>query len=58
MAVRGRELLTQEQRKLLMQMPCEEWELATYYTFSNQDLIIINNHRRDDNRLGFAVQLC
>ncbi|MED1646637.1 Tn3 family transposase [Brevibacillus agri] len=34
-----------------------EWELATYYTFSQHDLDIINRHRRDYNRLGFAVQL-
>ncbi|MGM0715029.1 Tn3 family transposase [Brevibacillus parabrevis] len=40
-----------------MTPPNGEWELATYYTFSQHDLEIINRHRRDYNRLGFAVQL-
>lgn len=55
---RGRELLTSDQRLEFMRIPAEsEWELGTYYTFSQHDLEIINNHRRDHNRLGFAVQL-
>lgn len=56
--MRGKELLTADQRKELMQIPSEsDWDLGTYYTFSQHDLDIINNHRRDHNRLGFAVQL-
>lgn len=35
-----------------------ERELETYYTFSQFNLEIIKRHRRDHNRLGFAVQLC
>ncbi|GGA43363.1 hypothetical protein GCM10011384_36430 [Psychrobacillus lasiicapitis] len=35
-----------------------ESELETYYTFSQYDLEIIKRHRRDHNRLGFAIQLC
>jgi TnpA family transposase len=31
--------------------------MGTYYTFTKHDLEIINRHRRDENRLGFAVQL-
>ncbi|PEM20328.1 Tn3 family transposase [Bacillus wiedmannii] len=54
---RGRELLTPEQRQALMQIPEDEWVLGTYYTFSNRDLEIINKRRREENRLGFAVQL-
>lgn len=55
---RGRELLTSDQKLEFMRIPAEsEWELGTYYTFSQHDLEIINNHRRDHNRLGFAVQL-
>lgn len=56
--MRGKELLTAEQRIEFMQIPsASDWDLGTYYTFSDHDLDIINNHRRDHNRLGFAVQL-
>lgn len=54
---RGRELLTSEQRQAHMQIPEDEWVLGTYYTFSKRDLEIINKRRREENRLGFAVQL-
>ncbi|MCM3708673.1 Tn3 family transposase [Cytobacillus firmus] len=54
---RGRELLTPDQRLALMQIPEDEWILGTYYTFSKRDLEIINKRRREENRLGFAVQL-
>ncbi|MGI8382453.1 Tn3 family transposase [Priestia megaterium] len=54
---RGRELLTPEQRQVLMQIPEDEWVLGTHYTFSKRDLEIINKRRREENRLGFAVQL-
>jgi len=56
--MRGRELLTAEQRDELMRIPSgSDWDLGTYYTFSQYDLDVINGHRRDYNRLGFAVQL-
>jgi TnpA family transposase len=56
--MRGKELLTAEQREEFMQILSDsDWDLGTYYTFSQHDLDIINNHRRDHNRLGFAVQL-
>lgn len=53
-------LLTEEQRLEFTQIPqnISEWEIARYYTFTDNDLEIINRHRRDYNRLGFAVQLC
>ncbi|WML39627.1 DUF4158 domain-containing protein [Neobacillus sp. OS1-2] len=54
---RGRELLTPDQRLALMQIPEDEWILGTYYTFSKRDLEIINKRRREENRLGFAIQL-
>ncbi len=54
---RGRELLTLEQRENFMCIPGEDLALGSYYTFSKEDLEIINKHRRDENKLGFAVQL-
>ncbi|MES5865971.1 Tn3 family transposase [Bacillus cereus group sp. RP32] len=57
--MRGKELLTPVQREELLRISVEtEHELALHYTFSTEDLEIINQHRRDHNRLGFAVQLC
>lgn len=52
-------LLTEEQRLEFTQIShnINEWEIAKYYTFSKQDKEMINRHRRDYNRLGFAVQL-
>ncbi|WP_264806715.1 Tn3 family transposase [Cytobacillus sp. NCCP-133] len=60
MASRGKELLTADQRAEFVKIPADmtERELETYYTFSQFDLEIIKRHRRDHNRLGFAVQLC
>lgn len=60
MASRGKELLTADQRAEFVRIPSNmaELELETYYTFSQYDLEVIKRHRRDHNRLGFAVQLC
>lgn len=53
-------LLTDEQRLEFTQISpnISEWEMVKYYTFAENDIEIINRHRRDYNRLGFAVQLC
>jgi TnpA family transposase len=52
-------ILTNEQRLEFTRIPDKnEYEIAKHYTFSIADLEIINKHRRDYNRLGFAVQLC
>jgi TnpA family transposase len=60
MYARVRELLTPEERLQYLQIPLDlgEWELGTYFTFTQHDLEIIQQRRRDYNRLGFAVQLC
>lgn len=52
-------LLTEDQRLEFTQIPqnISEYEIIKYYTFSVYDLTIINKHRRDYNRIGFAVQL-
>jgi TnpA family transposase len=53
-------ILTEEQRLEFTRIPqnISEWEIAKYYTLTENDIDIINRHRRDFNRLGFAVQLC
>lgn len=50
-------LLTEEQRLEFTQIPqnISEWEITRNYTFTESDKEIINRHRRDYNRLGFAV---
>ncbi len=60
MYARVRELLTPEERLQYLQIPPDlgEWELGTYFTLTQHDLEIIQQRRRDHNRLGFAVQLC
>lgn len=52
-------LLTEDQRLELLEIPqnISEYEIAKFYTFTPYDIDIINKHRRDYNRLGFAVQL-
>lgn len=55
--IRGRELLSIDQRKSFMHIPEDEFTIGTYYTFSKQDIEIINRHRKDENKIGFAVQL-
>jgi TnpA family transposase len=53
-------LLTEDQRLEFTQIPknISDWEIARYYTLTENDIEVINRHRRDYNRLGFAVQLC
>lgn len=55
----AKELLTPEQRNELLNISnITEHDLAMYYTLTEYDIEIINQHRRDHNRLGFAIQLC
>lgn len=55
--MRGSELFSVEQREQFMKISEDELVLDTYYTFSKHDLKIINRHRKDENRIGFAIQL-
>ncbi|GAA3332577.1 hypothetical protein GCM10020331_093270 [Ectobacillus funiculus] len=53
-----KQLLPEAQRNELMDLSrLTEWDLITFHTFSQHDLDLIFRHRRDYNRLGFAVQL-
>lgn len=54
---RGRELLNKEQRNNFMKFPEKDNMIGSFYTFSKDDINIIKSHRRDENQLGFAVQL-
>jgi TnpA family transposase len=57
---RARELLTLDQRLEFVSISeqISEYELGSYYTLSPHDIEIIKRHRRDHNKLGFALQLC
>ena len=53
-----RSTLTLAERESLFAVPTDEVELIRRYAFSEQELSVIQQHRGDHNRLGFAVQLC
>ncbi|MDT2688432.1 MULTISPECIES: DUF4158 domain-containing protein [Enterococcus] len=57
--MRGKELLTPDQRNLFMSIPDDmsEHDIERHYTFTSEDLEFINKHRRNHNRLGIALQL-
>lgn len=40
-----------------MKIPEDEFSIGSYYTFSKEDLEIIMKHRKEENQLGFAIQL-
>ena len=52
-------LLTEEQRYEFTRISpnISKQELINFYTFSSFDLEHINKHRREYNKLGFAVQV-
>lgn len=54
-----RDVLSPSQRPQFTEIPADmpERDLVRYYTFSDEDLTVIQQRRRDHNRLGFAVQL-
>lgn len=53
-----RNILTDRQRAALFDLPSDEPSLLRHYTLSDEDLEHINQRRRPENRLGFALQLC
>lgn len=53
-----RRLLTPSERASLLAFPTSDDELIRYYTFTESDLSAIRQRRGNQNRLGFAVQLC
>ena len=53
-----RAILTERQRSALFDLPTDEPSLRKHYTLADDDLEHIGRRRRDENRLGFALQLC
>ena len=53
-----RAILTDRQRSALLDLPTDEPSLRKHYTLADDDLEHITQRRRDENRLGFALQLC
>jgi TnpA family transposase len=52
-----RDLLTDDERRLVFGVPIDRDSLARLYTFGPQDMALIEARRRSGNRLGFALQL-
>lgn len=53
-----RHILTERQRSALFDRPTDEFSLLGHYTLADDDLEHIQERRRPENRLGFALQLC
>ncbi|WP_117196761.1 MULTISPECIES: Tn3 family transposase [Pseudomonas syringae group] len=53
-----RHILTERQRSALFDLPTDELSLLRHYTLGDDDLAHIQERRRPENRLGYALQLC
>lgn len=53
-----RHVLTDRQRASLFDLPTDEASLLCHYTLADDDIEYINERRRPENRIGFALQLC
>lgn len=53
-----RQILTERQRSVLLNLPTDEASLLRHYILSDDDLAHIRERRRPRNRFGFALQLC
>jgi TnpA family transposase len=53
-------IFTPQERKRLDAFPAEiaEADLIRYFTLSRSDLDLVRRQRGDQNRIGFALQLC
>ena len=53
-------IFTPQERKRLDAFPSEiaEADLIRYFTLSHSDLDLVRRQRGDQNRIGFALQLC
>jgi len=57
---RGGEVLTNKERKEYMKLPnnVASFETEKFFMLSDEDIKVINKHRKASSKLGFAVQLC
>ena len=55
-----RGFLSAGERERLSTYPADisDWDLGRFFTLSARDLEMVEQQRGDDNRLGFALQLC
>ncbi|WP_261278735.1 DUF4158 domain-containing protein, partial [Serratia ficaria] len=53
-----RQILSSEEKERLLVVPDDDVLLTRMCFLSENDLALINKHRRPANRLGFAVLLC
>jgi TnpA family transposase len=53
-----RSILSEPEKESILTIPETKDELIQLYTFNELDLSIIKQRRGEENRLGFAVQLC
>jgi TnpA family transposase len=56
----GGEFLTSKERKEYMKLPnnVASFEIEKFFMLSDEDIKVINKHRKASSKLGFAVQLC
>lgn len=53
-----RAILTERQRSALFDLSTDGASMMRHYTLADDDLEHINDRRRPENRIGFALQLC
>lgn len=53
-----RTILTDRQRAALFDLPRTEAEMLRHYILADDDIELIQDRRRPENRIGFALQLC
>lgn len=53
-----RTILTERQRSAFFDLPTDEAVMLRHFTLANDDLEHIQERRRPENRIGFALQLC
>ncbi len=53
-----RTILTERQRSVLFDLSTDDASMMRHYILADDDIEHINERRRSENRIGFALQLC